>query len=237
MRNLVYLIGLPHQFASEDYLRSHQFFGQFGKIRKIILNRDKSYGRGYQSQSCSAYITFESDLGATMAILGVDGARWRKRYLKASFGMTKFCSYFLNKQICPKEKCLFLHREAQKEDVVTVKDKTTQRVHVRVTRRNVIDFCLSQGPQAILSYHDWVDAQGRDEEQYMDDYELDIQGIMPVHQVLEVIQEEFRKKWGQGLDQWKKKQNQKKLKERKKKRLKKRKKKAKKKHKSTIGKW
>lgn len=235
MRNLVYLIGLPYKFATEEYLRSHNFFGQYGKIRKIILNRDKSFGRGYQSHSCSAYITFESDIGATMAILGVDGGRWRKNYLKASFGMTKFCSYFLNKQVCPKEKCLFLHREAQKEDVVTAKDKATQRVHVRVTRRNVIDFCLSLGPKAILEYRDWL--EGREDE-FPEEYESHIQGIVPVEQVLELIQEEFQKKCGFELDQWKRKQLQKKTKkEKNKKKTKKRKKKPKRKSKKTIGKW
>jgi hypothetical protein len=238
MRNLVYLIGLPHQLATEDHLRSYHFFGQFGQIRKIIINKDKSYSRGYQSQTCSAYITFESDIHATMAILGIDGGRWRKRYLKASFGMTKFCSYFLNKQKCPKDKCLFLHREAEKGDVVTAKDKTTQRVHVRVTKRNVIDFCLGLGPEAILKYQKWVE---NDYGEDSDDEDFEIQGIISVSEVLEMIKDEFFKKEGVTVEQWKlnkleeeRLKNKKKKKKRKMKKKKEIKKKIKKK---TIGTW
>jgi hypothetical protein len=237
MRNLVYLIGLPYQLATEDHLRSSQFFGQFGEIRKIIINKDKGYSRNYQTQTCSAYITFEKDIHATMAILGIDGGRWRKRFLKASFGMTKFCSYFLNGQKCPKDKCLFLHREAEKGDVVTVKDKTTQRVHVRVTKRNVIDFCIGLGPEEILEYEGWV-------ESYYDDYDeedFEIQGIIPVGEVLDDIKEEFRKVEGITLEMWKKRKIEKeKIKDQKKKqRKKKKKKKAIKKtgKKKTIGTW
>ena len=245
MRNLVYLIGLPYQLATADYIRSYQFFGQFGIIRKIIVNRDKGYSnRGYQNQTCSAYITFESDIDATMAILGIDGARWKKRFLKASFGMTKFCSYFLNKQRCPKEKCLFLHREAEKGDVVTVKDKMTQRVHVRVTRQNVIDFCLGLGPQAIIDYESWLrkhiqeHRQGREEE--VEDFEFEIEGIISAEDVLENIKEQFKKKEGINLEKWKCTRVEKtniKVKKKTKKKKKKKQRGKNKKTKKVIGKW
>jgi hypothetical protein len=243
MRNLVYLIGLPYHLATIEHIQSREFFGQFGIIRKIIINRDKGYSnRGYQSQTCSAYITFESDIGATMAILGIDGAKWHKRFLKASFGMTKFCSYFLNGQKCPKEKCLFLHREAESGDVVTIKDKTTQRVHVRVTRENVIDFCLGLGAQTILDYERWILERDNNvsQEDSFDEYDFEIEGIISVEEVLENIKQEFRKKHGVSLAEWIQKEKENRVKKQMiKKKKKKRKKKTKrsKQVKKVIGKW
>ena len=38
-RNLVYAVGLPPLIANEDTLRKPEYFGQYGKISKIVLNR------------------------------------------------------------------------------------------------------------------------------------------------------------------------------------------------------
>ncbi|KAI5149279.1 CCR4-NOT transcription complex subunit 4 [Enteropsectra breve] len=38
-KNLVYVIGLPQKYADENILRRHEFFGQFGNIKKIIVNK------------------------------------------------------------------------------------------------------------------------------------------------------------------------------------------------------
>lgn len=36
--NLLYVIGLPRQFAKEEILKKHMHFGQYGKIIRIIIN-------------------------------------------------------------------------------------------------------------------------------------------------------------------------------------------------------
>ena len=55
-RNLVYAVGLPPNIANEDLLRKPEYFGQYGKISKIVLNRGTSApGR---PATASAYVTF-----------------------------------------------------------------------------------------------------------------------------------------------------------------------------------
>jgi CCR4-NOT transcription complex subunit 4 len=57
-RNLVYAVGLPPTIASEDTLRKPDYFGQYGKISKIVLNRSQSTGGDLRRASASAYVTF-----------------------------------------------------------------------------------------------------------------------------------------------------------------------------------
>lgn len=57
-RNLVYAVGLPMSIASEDILRKPEYFGQYGKISKIVLNRSQTTGGDLRRASASAYVTF-----------------------------------------------------------------------------------------------------------------------------------------------------------------------------------
>lgn len=38
-KNLIYITGLPEQIASEDELCKNQYFGQYGKIVEIVINK------------------------------------------------------------------------------------------------------------------------------------------------------------------------------------------------------
>lgn len=57
-RNLVYAVGLPPTIASEDILRKPEYFGQYGKISKIVLNRNNTTSGDPRRASASAYVTF-----------------------------------------------------------------------------------------------------------------------------------------------------------------------------------
>jgi CCR4-NOT transcription complex subunit 4 len=58
-RNLVYAVGLPPNVASEDSLRKAEYFGQYGRIAKIVLNRSQTTAGGdVRRTSASAYVTF-----------------------------------------------------------------------------------------------------------------------------------------------------------------------------------
>lgn len=53
-RNLVYVIGLPNAWSSEDLLRKAEYFGQYGRINKVVVHRNGNVGHA----TVSAYITF-----------------------------------------------------------------------------------------------------------------------------------------------------------------------------------
>jgi len=57
-RNLVYAVGLPPSIASEETLRKPEYFGQYGKIAKIVLNRTNVTSSDPRRASASAYVTF-----------------------------------------------------------------------------------------------------------------------------------------------------------------------------------
>jgi hypothetical protein len=57
-RNLVYAVGLPPSIATEDILRKPEYFGQYGKISKIVLNRNHNGNGDPRRASASAYVTF-----------------------------------------------------------------------------------------------------------------------------------------------------------------------------------
>lgn len=56
-RNLVYAVGLPPNIASEEILRKPAYFGQYGKISKIVVNKNHNPGDPRRA-SASAYVTF-----------------------------------------------------------------------------------------------------------------------------------------------------------------------------------
>ena len=56
-RNLVYAVGLPPSIATEDILRKPEYFGQYGKLSKIVLNRNHNGNGDPRRASASAYVT------------------------------------------------------------------------------------------------------------------------------------------------------------------------------------
>ena len=57
-RNLVYAVGLPPSIATEETLRKAEYFGEYGKITKIVLNRNHNGNGDPRRASASAYVTF-----------------------------------------------------------------------------------------------------------------------------------------------------------------------------------
>jgi CCR4-NOT transcription complex subunit 4 len=55
-RNLVYAVGLPPH--PDELLRKADYFGQYGKINKIVLNRNNPPAGDARRASASAYVTF-----------------------------------------------------------------------------------------------------------------------------------------------------------------------------------
>ena len=75
-KNLVYVIGLTQQSSEEDFLhtlRGNQYFGQYGKIAKIVVSKPKDATNN--DKSIGVYVTFERKEDAAKCIAAVDGSR------------------------------------------------------------------------------------------------------------------------------------------------------------------
>lgn len=120
-RKLVYVVGLSPNISTEETLSGAAFFGQYGRIRKCVVNKNNAYKHGASGYSYGAYVTFENEDEAAKCIAvrykqAVDGFVYEGRTLKATLGTTKYCLYFLRNAKCPKQDCLFLHYLASEHD-------------------------------------------------------------------------------------------------------------------------
>lgn len=115
-RNLVYVIGVPAAYASEENLRRPEFFGQYGKIGKVVIHRNHSSAHS----TVSVYVTFTYKEDARASIQSLDG-HWldQNHLLRASFGTTKYCNNFIRGVPCNNPECVYLHDLGDDDDRFT----------------------------------------------------------------------------------------------------------------------
>lgn len=124
-KNLVYIIGLNPNIPVEELhhtLRTDQFFGQYGKIQKIVINR-RNNNNG--TPGLGVYVTFARKEDAARCIAAVDGMLMDGKYLRAAYGTTKYCSAYLRGQSCPNPNCMFLHEPGEEADSYSRHDLST----------------------------------------------------------------------------------------------------------------
>ena len=121
-KNLVYVIGLAPDIAQENILAGLNFFGQYGEIDKIVVNTNNVYNGSKGGPSYSAYLTFKSERDSSIAILSVDQFVFNGRLIRASFGTSKFCQFFLAGQRCTNKECLYLHELRSDLEAYTKED-------------------------------------------------------------------------------------------------------------------
>ncbi|TGZ78215.1 hypothetical protein EX30DRAFT_165080 [Ascodesmis nigricans] len=124
-RNLVYVTGLNPTVEEErllQTLRGPDYFGQYGKIIKIVVNKrtaqsntGNSHYRDseHQSQGLGVYVTFSNKHEAELCIKAVDGSQNGERTLRATYGTTKYCSAYLRNETCTNKHCMFLHEAGE----------------------------------------------------------------------------------------------------------------------------
>lgn len=132
-KNLVYVTGLNPPCSPDDLhsvLRSDKYFGQYGKILKIVINRKAPSSGGHHSHLNSGlvvYVTFSRKEDALKCINELDGSLCDGRVLRAAHGTTKYCSSYLRGHPCPNPNCMFLHEPGEEADLYTRKDLLTQQ--------------------------------------------------------------------------------------------------------------
>eukprot|EP00833_Pecoramyces_ruminatium_P018381 jgi/Orpsp1_1/1192413/evm.model.d7180000093062.1 len=115
-KNLVYVIGIPPKLATEETIRQHNYFGKYGKITKVVINKKTHNTPQGTSTNISIYITYAKKEDATKAIIAVDGTSCEGRTIKASYGTTKYCTNYLKGQQCQNPNCMYLHEPGEEAD-------------------------------------------------------------------------------------------------------------------------
>jgi RNA recognition motif-containing protein len=123
-KNLVYIICIPQKYADEAILSRHEFFGQFGTIRKIVVNKKGSV----LESTASAYITFSTEDEAKNCIQEVDETVLDEKVLRCTYGTTKYCSFYLKNFMCQNADCMYLHEHKPQKDLLS-KDEMGSSKH------------------------------------------------------------------------------------------------------------
>ena len=120
-KNLIYLIGLPKDLAfSENTLNQFEYFGQYGQIKKLVVNKNKTYnGNGPNGPSYSCHVTYSSITESSLAMISLENVSIDNHVFKASYGTTKYCSNFLRNTLCMNKDCLYLHSLADEGDIIS----------------------------------------------------------------------------------------------------------------------
>lgn len=122
-KNLVYVIGISKSLASKEILEKPEYFGQYGSIVKLVVNKKKAYNLNHPcGPSYSAYVTYTKAEEASIAILSLDNTIIDNHLIRASFGTTKYCSFYLKRMECTNRDCLFLHKKANENDIIKRED-------------------------------------------------------------------------------------------------------------------
>ncbi|KAF8191416.1 hypothetical protein K438DRAFT_1720796 [Mycena galopus ATCC 62051] len=136
-RNVVYVVGIGPRFAKEELiptLRSNEYFGQYGKITKILLVKRTPSGGG--PPVVGLYITYHRREDAARAIGAVDGTAspgGGREIMRASHGTTKYCMAFLRSVTCNDHACMNLHEWGDEKDCFTKEDLTTLKHTMKAT--------------------------------------------------------------------------------------------------------
>jgi len=120
-KNLVYLIGLSLDLVKiENKLKSFEYFGQYGKILKLVINKKKVYNsNGPNGPSYICFVTYSTEEESSLAILSLDNTIIDNHEIKANYGTTKYCINFLKKWECKNKDCIYLHKLADEKDIVS----------------------------------------------------------------------------------------------------------------------
>jgi len=120
-RKLVYVIGIPMRLCREETLRRGEYFGKYGKIVKISVNRNGVYSSSSHGggPTGSAYVSFSREDDAMRCITQTDGTVLDGQAIRACFGTTKYCNAFLKYQECTNPDCLYLHEIGDHADSFT----------------------------------------------------------------------------------------------------------------------
>eukprot|EP00919_Chromeraceae_sp_WS-2016_P064305 GHVR01152212.1.p1 GENE.GHVR01152212.1~~GHVR01152212.1.p1 ORF type:complete len:119 (-),score=31.47 GHVR01152212.1:16-372(-) len=76
-------------------------------MSKIAITRSPLYHGA--PNSCSAFVTYKHESIAAKVLKDIDGICVNGSTIRVSLGTNKYCSYFLNKQVCDRKGCLYLH--------------------------------------------------------------------------------------------------------------------------------
>ena len=176
-KNLIHVHGFPKSLAKLDILKSYQYFGQYGTILNSILL--KKVNSNTNKITSSVYITFSNEKEAAIAILCVDSLIIEGKIIRAFYGTTKYCNYFLNSTSCPnRDKCVFLHELITDEDIIINNDtKFSYDDHINLAKKilnlyNIKNFRYQNNIKSVFPPISFINLSEEEKERFLESRNL-----------------------------------------------------------------
>ena len=176
-KNLIHVHGFPKSLAKLDILKSYEYFGQYGTILNSILL--KKVNSNTNKITSSVYITFSNEKEAAIAILCVDSLIIEGKIIRAFYGTTKYCNYFLNSTSCPnRNKCIFLHELITDEDIIINNDtKFSYDDHLNLAKKilnlyNIKNFRYQNNIKSVFPPISFINLSEEEKERFLESRNL-----------------------------------------------------------------
>ena len=176
-KNLIHVHGFPKSLAKLDILKSYEYFGQYGTILNSILL--KKVNSNTNKITSSVYITFSNEKEAAIAILCVDSLIIEGKIIRAFYGTTKYCNYFLNSTSCPnRDKCVFLHELITDEDIIINNDtKFSYDDHINLAKKilnlyNIKNFRYQNNIKSVFPPISFINLSEEEKERFLESRNL-----------------------------------------------------------------
>ena len=110
-------------------LRSNDYFGQYGRISKVLISKRTTASKlvmGTSESALGVYVTYHRKEDAARAIVAIDGSKGPDgKTIRASYGTTKYCTTYLRNLPCTLPTCTYLHEPGEEGDSFTKEDLST----------------------------------------------------------------------------------------------------------------
>ncbi|CAH8512945.1 unnamed protein product [Heterobilharzia americana] len=141
--NLIFVVGLPTWISKDkEILKGQDYFGRYGKIFKVEVNQNQTFGGPQGQPSFSAYITYYRAEDAMRSIRDLNQSTLHGRPIRVSLGTTKYCSQFLRGTKCTKHECMYLHELGDSAASFT-KEEMQAGKHTEYMNKLLQEFCQS----------------------------------------------------------------------------------------------
>ena len=70
--------------------------------------------------------------------MATDGYKYNVNTLNVTFGLTKYCRFFLKDYQCKHKKCSYLHKIAKEDDIYDKNSKVKKTLLKKIPKENII---------------------------------------------------------------------------------------------------
>ncbi len=95
-------------------------------------NHVQSQSGASKEPTLGVYVTFARKDDAAKCIQAVDGTMLDGRVLRATYGTTKYCTFFLRGLQCQNPGCMYLHEPGEDADSYTKEEMAVGKHHAKI---------------------------------------------------------------------------------------------------------